>query len=55
MENTISEKKLEDSEILRGLLNKLDISADKFRKKLGYKSAATMGLILNDKIIYPTI
>lgn len=46
MENTISEKKLEDSEILRGLLNKLDISADKFRKKLGYKSAATMGLIL---------
>ncbi len=34
MENTIAEKKLEDSEILRGLLNKLDISADKFRKKI---------------------
>lgn len=67
MGNTIAEKKIADSEILRGVLDALDIPADKFRKKLEYKSAATMGLILKgqnnlsddmiDKIIknYPQI
>jgi len=67
MGDTIAEKKLADSEILRGVLDALDIPADKFRRKLGYKSAATMGLIANgtnnlsddmvDKIIkyYPQI
>jgi len=67
MGDTIAEKKLADSEILRGVLDALDIPADKFRKKLEYKSAATMGLILSgqnnlsddmiDKIIknYPQI
>lgn len=49
MGTTIAEKKLEDSEILRGVLDALDIPADKFRKKLEYKSAATMGLILSGK------
>jgi len=47
MGSTIAEKKLEDSEILRAVLDALDIPADKFRKKLEYKSAATMGLILS--------
>jgi hypothetical protein len=69
MENKapLAEKKIADSEILRGVLNALDIPADKFRKKLEYKSAATMGLILKgqnnlsddmiDKIIknYPQV
>lgn len=69
MENKapIAEKKIADSEILRGVLDALDIPADKFRKKLEYKSAATMGLILKgqnnlsddmiDKIIknYPQV
>lgn len=67
MGTPIAEKKISDSEILRAVLGALDIPADKFRKKLEYKSAATMGLILKgqnnlsddmiDKIIkyYPQI